>query len=111
MLTPETVPPEVVAAVVMTSSPHCAAEPPYTACCCNVHAGTPEGTATTICESLQLLTVAATPPEMPWPWVGGARAGAGPSGGWGGGGDHQSPAVGGSPPVPRLLLQRPRRSP
>ena len=26
--------------LVMTNSPHCAAEPPYCACCCIPHAGT-----------------------------------------------------------------------
>ena len=26
--------------LVMTNSPHCAAEPPYCACCCMPHAGT-----------------------------------------------------------------------
>src|SRR5437763_13645916 len=64
MVTPETVPvPTVVAAVVITSPPHCAAEPPYTCCCWTSHAGTAEGTVTTICESSQLLiAVTGTPP-------------------------------------------------
>src|SRR6516165_1169900 len=35
-------------AAVITSSPHCAAEPPYTACCCTVQSGTPAGTVPVI---------------------------------------------------------------
>src|SRR5579864_9068241 len=44
---------------VITNSPHCAAEPPYCACCCTAQAGTFEGTVPVIFVSVQVTLVSA----------------------------------------------------
>src|SRR6202035_2110016 len=65
------VPPAVAGAVVISSWPHCAVEPPYEACCCTGQFGTPLGTATWIDVSLQPVPVraAVTPPIVTVPAV------------------------------------------
>src|SRR5579864_1243882 len=49
---------------VMTNSPHCAAKPPYCACCCTAQAGTFEGTSPVIVPSFQVTLVKASPPTV-----------------------------------------------
>ena len=49
---------------VTTSSPQCAGEPPYWACCCRVHSGTLAGTLTWIWLSDQDVMVAVAPPMV-----------------------------------------------
>src|ERR1700747_618114 len=48
----------------IVSSPHCAVEPPYCACCCTAQLGTPVGTVTVMLESVQVPTVAGIPPMV-----------------------------------------------
>src|SRR5438309_1104018 len=52
-------------AAVITSSPHCAVEPPYCVCCCTAQFGTPEGTVPVMRRSPQVTPVngRATPSE------------------------------------------------
>src|SRR6267143_1161308 len=57
-----------VLAVVITSSPHCASEPPYWSCCWMGQSGTLLGTLTTMRESLQLLRCAVLPPMVTDPF-------------------------------------------
>src|SRR6516225_8888674 len=61
-----------LSALVMASSPHCAVDPPYCACCCMVQVGTPAGTFNTMPVSVQVVMFAADtlmPPMVTVPFV------------------------------------------